>query len=120
MPCAFNTDFNFSARKANKAKHPAATKYELCMLFVASPNAPWNGGMMAAPNIIMIKNADPWLVYLPRPPTPNEKIQGHIIEQHKPPEIIANTETMPLVNTPISMATVANKERVSKVLTGFS
>ena len=85
-----------------------------------SPNEPWNGGIMAPPNIIMIKKADPWLVYFPSPATPSEKIHGHIIEQHNPPAIKAYTETIPFVKTPINIPVAANNDKVRSVLTGFS
>jgi len=68
----------------------------------------------------MIKNAEPWLVYFPNPPTPNEKIQGHITEQAKPPAIKAYTEVMPFVNTPTSIAAVAKIDTANNVLTGYS
>ena len=85
-----------------------------------SPMAPCNGGIIAPPKIIMIKNAEPWLVYFPNPPTPKENIQGHITEQQRPPAINEYTEINPLVNTPINIAAVANAETAIKVLTGFS
>ena len=34
----------------------------------------------------------------------NEKIQGHIIEQKRPPLIKANNATVPVENSPISIA----------------
>ena len=33
---------------------------------IVSANAPWNGGIIAPPRIIMIRNADPSLVYFPK------------------------------------------------------
>ena len=59
---------------------------------------------MAPPKIIITKNEDPWDVYLPKPVMLNEKIQGHIIEQKRPPLIKANNATVPVENSPISIA----------------
>ena len=38
---------------------------------------PWIGGIIAPPNIIIIKNEDPWDVYSFRPAMLNEKITVH-------------------------------------------
>jgi hypothetical protein len=67
----------------------------------------------------MIKNADPWLVYLPKPVIANEKIDGHMIEQHKPPLMKANVATLPVVNKPINIKAMPNKPNTDKVRVGF-
>lgn len=50
-----------------------------------SANLPCNGGMIAPPKIIITKNAEPCVWYFPNPPSANEKIHGHMMEQNKPP-----------------------------------
>ena len=42
--------------------------------------------MIAPPKIIIMRNADPCVVYFPRPAMDNEKILGHMIEQANPPQ----------------------------------
>ena len=84
MPCCFNIDFVFNAKKAINKKQKTVNIYEEC-IFHISAIMPWTGGMIAPPNIIIIKNEDPWDVYSFRPAMLNEKIHGHIIEQNNPP-----------------------------------
>ncbi len=40
---------------------------------------------MPPPKIIMIKKAEPCVVYLPKPVMDSVKMQGHMMEQHNPP-----------------------------------
>ena len=49
-----------------------------------------------------------------------EKIQGHIIEQNKPPLKNAKIAIVPLVNKPISIAITPNKPNVFSVSAGLS
>ncbi len=71
------------------------------------------GGMNAPPKIIMIKKPDAWLVYFPKPAVANEKMQGHMIEQNKPPVKNAYTLSVPVLSNPMSMAIVPNVPRSS-------
>jgi len=65
--------------------------------------APCIGGMIAPPRIIMMRNADPWLVYLPSPAIAREKIHGHITEQKSPPLMKANIAVSPSVNVRVGI-----------------
>ena len=88
-------------------------------LFAPSAILPCNGGMIEPPRIIMIKNAEPWLVYFPNPVIDNEKIEGHIIEQHNPPLMNAKVATVPVVHKPVSMNNTPNTPNTAKVRVGF-
>ena len=50
-----------------------------------SANFPCIGGIIPPPKIIIIKNAEPCVVYFPSPATDKLNMHGHIIEQNKPP-----------------------------------
>ncbi len=50
-----------------------------------SANFPCIGGIIPPPKIIITKNAEPCEVYFPSPFILKENIEGHIIEQNKPP-----------------------------------
>jgi hypothetical protein len=86
---------------------------------LVSASIPCTGGIIEPPNIIIIKNADPWLVYLPKPVTDNEKIDGHMIEQHKPPLINANMAIIPVVIKPMIINIAPNTPNMASVRTGF-
>ena len=66
-----------------------------------SANFPCNGGIIAPPKIIIIKKADPCEVYFPNPEMLKVKIQGHIIEQNKPPESNAYNANCPDAKMPM-------------------
>ncbi len=126
MPCFLNSTPAFQAKNARYAKPNTGTMYERCMPLipekeccVVSANIPCTGGIMEPPNIIIIKNAEPWLVYFPKPATAKAKIDGHIMEQHKPPLIKANKPIRPVVNNPTTIANTPNKPKIVKVRTGF-
>jgi hypothetical protein len=68
----------------------------------------------------MIKKAEPCVVYLPRPATDRLKIQGHIMEQNKPPLRNAYIATVPVVSVPITIAAMPNKEKINSVRAGLS
>ena len=50
----------------------------------------------------------------------NAKIDGHIIEQNKPPLKKAKIATLPVVNKPTSIAITPNKPNVFNVRAGLS
>ena len=85
-----------------------------------SASLPCNGGIIAPPKIIIIKNAEPWEVYLPKPAILNVKIHGHIIEQNNPPDKNANNAKFPVVNKPISIPNIPRTLNIFSVLTGLS
>src|SRR5476651_2141789 len=87
-------------------------------LLLPSAILPCNGGMMAPPNIIIIKNADPWLVYFPKPVMDSAKMDGHIIEQHKPPLMKEKVAKRPVVNKPVSIKAIPNKPNTASVRVG--
>ena len=62
---------------------------------------------------------NPGLVYFPKPVIAKENIEGHIIEQHKPPLINENTANMPVENKPTSINITPNTPKVTSVRTGF-
>lgn len=84
-----------------------------------SANTPCIGGIIDPPNIIIINNDDPWLVYLPKPAMAKAKMDGHMIEQHKPPLIMANIPMLPVVNKPITKVAAPNNPNRVNVRTGF-
>src|SRR4051812_38611849 len=88
-------------------------------LLLPSAIFPCSGGIIEPPNIIIIKNAEPWLVYLPKPVIANEKMDGHIIEQHKPPLINEKVATLPVVHKPASINATPSKLNTVKVRVGF-
>ena len=75
---------------------------------------------MAPPKIIIIKKAEPWEVYFPKPAILNEKIHGHIIEQKRPPLKNANNAKFPEPKSPISMAKTPKALNIFNVATGLS
>ena len=85
-----------------------------------SANFPWSGGIIAPPNIIMIKNAEPWDVYFPKPEILNVKIQGHMIEQNKPPESNAYKANWPDAKIPMSTPITPNVLNIFNVVIGLS
>src|SRR6266702_83181 len=87
--------------------------------WLVSATNPWMGGMIDPPNIIMIRKVDPWAVYLPRPVIDRVKIEGHMIEQQRPPLMKANVEKWPTVSKPTTIARIPNKPNITRVLTGF-
>lgn len=80
-----------------------------------SANFPCTGGIIAPPNIIIIKNAEPWDVYLPNPAILKVKIHGHMIEQNSPPDKNAKRATLPEANKPMSIAITPNRLKIFKV-----
>ena len=84
-----------------------------------SDNNPWTGGMNAPPKIIMIKNEEACPVNFPIPAIANEKIQGHMMEQKSPPLKNANTDTVPFVIKPISIANAPSDPKIKSVNAGF-
>ena len=76
--------------------------------------------MMAPPKIIMIKNADPWAVYFPRPAILKVNMQGHIIEQKSPPDSSAYSANSPEAKTPTSIPKTPRTLNIFKVLIGLS
>ena len=84
-----------------------------------SLNFPCNGGIIAPPKIIIIKNAEPCAWYFPKPPNESEKIQGHMMEQNNPTLHKAYTETIPTVVNPITVAINPNKLNIIKVRAGL-
>lgn len=96
-----------------------ATEYDDCILNI-SANLPWSGGIIAPPKIIIIRNVDPWEVYLPRPVMLSVNMQGHIIEQNNPPDNNAYRANSPEANTPIPIPRIPNKLNIFKVLVGLS
>ena len=85
-----------------------------------SASFPCIGGIIAPPRIIITKNAEPWEVNLPSPLILNAKIEGHIIEQNKPPLKKAKIAIVPLVNKPTNIAITPNKPKVFNVRAGLS
>ena len=59
---------------------------------------PCNGGIIAPPKIIITRKEEPCEVYFPKPVILSEKIQGHIIEQNKPPLMKENSAISPVEN----------------------
>ena len=104
---------------SKKAKHRTATQYESCIVKI-SANFPCTGGIIAPPKIIIIKNDEPCEVYFPIPLILNEKIQGHIIEQNKPPVKNANNAILPEANTPINIAITPNRLNIFIVVIALS
>src|ERR1700741_1444116 len=86
---------------------------------MTSESLPWIGGMIPPPKIIMIKNAAPCLVYFPNPAIDKLKIDGHMIEQNKPPLNIAYTATGPVVKTPITIEATPNRLNNKSVFAGL-
>lgn len=86
---------------------------------VLSANIPCNGGIKAPPRIIIIKKPEAWLVYFPNPAVANEKMQGHMIEQNKPPLKNEYTLIWPMVIKPINIATVPRIPKIIRVKAGF-
>ena len=76
--------------------------------------------MIASPKIIIIKNEEPWLVYLPIPAMAKLKIYGHNTEQAIPPQIKANMDTCPVVSNTITIATKPNTEKYNNAFDCFS
>ena len=85
-----------------------------------SANLPCKGGIIAPPKIIIIKNAEPWAVYFPRPVRLKVNMHGHIIEQNKPPESKAYNAKLPEVKTPIIIPIIPRELNIFKVLIGLS
>ena len=85
-----------------------------------SANFPWSGGIIAPPNIIMIKNADPCDVYFPSPEILNVKIQGHMIEQNRPPESNAYKANWPDAKIPMTTPITPNVLNIFNVVIGLS
>ncbi len=77
------------------------------------------GGIIDPPKIIIIRKAEPWLVYFPNPAIANANMEGHIIEQHKPPLMKANNPTRPVVINPTTMANTPSIPNMVNVRTGF-
>src|ERR1700759_3229172 len=80
---------------------------------------PCNGGIIEPPRIIIIKNAEPWLVYFPKPVIDKANIEGHMMEQQRPPLMNENVATLPVVNKPISMKITPNIPNTDTVRVGF-
>ena len=76
--------------------------------------------MIAPPKIIIIKKADPCDVYLPNPAMLNVKIHGHMMEQNKPPDKKANSDTLPEANRPTSIPKIPRRLNIFNVFTGRS
>src|ERR1700744_2109516 len=100
--------------------------YEKCIpvipemvLFELSANTPCIGGIIEPPKIIIINKDEPWPVYFPKPAMAKEKIEGHMIEQHKPPLTIANKPKVPVVHKPNIMVPTPNKPNIVSVRTGL-
>ena len=85
-----------------------------------SASFPCTGGIIAPPRIIIIKKADPCEVYFPRPAILKVKIQGHIMEQNKPPDKNANKATLPWVKRPTNIPIRPSKLNIFRVVTGLS
>ena len=85
-----------------------------------SANFPCNGGIIAPPKIIIIKKADPCEVYFPNPEMLKVKIQGHIIEQNKPPESNAYNANCPDAKMPMRTPTTPKVLKIFKVVIGLS
>ena len=81
---------------------------------------PWRGGIIAPPKIIIIKNDEPCDVYFPRPFILKSKMQGHIIEQNKPPLIKAYNATYPLLNNPINIDKIPKQPKILRVMEALS
>src|ERR1700761_7504491 len=88
-------------------------------LLAPSAILPCSGGITEPPKIIIIKNAEPWLVYLPKPVIESEKIDGHIIEQHRPPLMKLKVATEPVVHKPTSIKITPSIPSTDKVRVGF-
>lgn len=78
------------------------------------------GGITAPPKIIIISNDEPWLVFLPRPAMERLNMQGHITLQNRPPLINEKSATLPLVDKPTSINTIAEIPKNKRVRDGFS
>lgn len=85
-----------------------------------SANFPCNGGIIAPPKIIITKKELPCEVYFPKSCILKAKMEGHIIEQHKPPLKKANSAILPEVNNPINIAITPKKPNIFKVNAGRS
>ena len=85
-----------------------------------SANFPCKGGIIAPPNIIITKKEEPWDVYFPKPWILKAKIEGHIIEQKRPPLKKANKAILPVVNNPTSIATIPKSPKILSVKAGLS
>ena len=59
-------------------------------------------------------------VYFPRPVILNENIQGHIIEQKRPPVKNANKAISPEPNIPINMAITPSKLNIAMIFKALS
>jgi len=86
---------------------------------IISASLPCIGGIIEPPKIIIIKNAEPCVVYFPSPAIDKAKIAGHIIEQNNPPLKNAYIETIPVVNKPISIAIIPSVAKSKSVFAGF-
>merc|ERR1712078_817646 len=92
---------------SKKTKHRTATQYDVIIPNI-SASFPCNGGIIAPPRIIITKKEEPCDVYFPKPVMLKENIQGHIIEQNKPPVKNANKAIFPDPNIPINIAIIPN------------
>src|SRR6266542_5181544 len=87
---------------------------------ITSESLPCIEGIIEPPSIIMIKNAEPCVVYFPRPAIDSAKIQGHIIEQNRPPLKNAYVDTIPVVNKPTTIAIIPKAANTNNMVAGFS
>ncbi len=71
------------------------------------PNLPCNGGMMAPPNIIIIKKAEPWMYIFLRPAIASAKNTWPHNGTEKTAAYKSKTEIIPVVKKPMIMATDA-------------
>ncbi len=77
------------------------------------------GGRMPPPKIIMIRNAEPCVVYFPKPAIERLKMACHMIEQNNPPLKKEYIATFPTVNNPISIAVRPRRLKIKRVLAGL-
>ena len=66
---------------------------------------------MPPPMIIMISRLLPWLVLWPRPVIARAKMHGHMVLQNRPTLMKATALALPVVNMPISSATMPHSAK---------
>ena len=95
--------------------------YDLWIPIISmSANLPCISGIMAPPKIIIIKNEDPWEVYFFKSYILIAKMQGHIIEQKRPPLKNENNAIFPEEKRPIVIARKPSKLNIFNVNVGLS
>jgi hypothetical protein len=72
--------------------------------------------MIPPPSIIMIRNAEPWLVYFPSPLMASVKIFDHIMELNNPIPMMANMAVLPDEVNPTSNMITHIKAKMESVV----